>query len=753
MKFETDSLCAVVFLLLTQLAVDAARECTRNSKLYLLSLLPYPDDRPNFQPSWDEGPPLIIAEDLAVDLINDRTDILRDYCLELIRGDSGCDIRTTAVIAFAEHVLRTEPRVAGIVGPGCSTSSVTVSPLSGVNKIALINVHVAGSLLLEDRERYPYSFGTLDSTEVFVETAIALMRKNDWTDVAAFYDESRVYYYSTLQAFQKEVQNLSDYRIALSSAVYDTFFPFDVLMQVNVRIVFLLVGPDLLSKILCLAYHLKLVFPVYQWIIVSRTAEEVESTAFSYNGKFYSCNDDELKTAVNGSIIMHYKLKPQDLEASTEVGQNISYVEFDNTYSRRIEDFNSHSNSNLTVEPSFWAPSYFDAVWSLALAMNNSIPLLDEMGLSLTEYGFGQQIITDVIRNELLQLSFNGVSGRINFKPESGYVDRAVDVYQVDAGSMDLVAYHRSGEINITQLSHAHFVNGSFDSYMATPPLPAAIVFMIIAVIGFLLTAMTHTLTVAFRKHKCVRASSPKESHFAFIGCYLIITAIFSYIALIMDTAASKRHCILNHLVFIAFGIGFTLVLATICVKTWRLYRIFVHFINPGRLISDWVLTTVILLLTVISLIICIAWITVDPFKVSVMQNFTTVDETPVLEITIVCKQSSYFTWFGTLLGYNSALMVCALWLAVLTRHNRNRNFSTRSVVVLVYTLAVSLGLGLPLYFIMQVLGLKTLEFVVMCVLLSGIVYFCLVLLFLPPLLPVIRVKVIQFYHSYRIDV
>jgi len=123
--------------------------------LYLLSMLPYPDARPRFQPSWDEGPTLILAEQLAVEQANRREDILEGYNVELIKADSGCNINSKALMAFVSNVLHSGRNVTGIVGPGCSTSATTVSLLNGRDSIPLVNVHIAGSHLLTNRAEYP----------------------------------------------------------------------------------------------------------------------------------------------------------------------------------------------------------------------------------------------------------------------------------------------------------------------------------------------------------------------------------------------------------------------------------------------------------------------------------------------------------------------------------------------------------------------------------------------------------------------
>lgn len=121
--------------------------------LNLLSLLPYPDTESLLKPSWDEGPTLFLAQQLAVDHINQRSEILANYSLTLIHGDSGCNLETKAFHAVIDHtVYNRENQIAGILGRSCSTSVAAVSPLLWRSGIDLINIHMAGSLWLADRK-------------------------------------------------------------------------------------------------------------------------------------------------------------------------------------------------------------------------------------------------------------------------------------------------------------------------------------------------------------------------------------------------------------------------------------------------------------------------------------------------------------------------------------------------------------------------------------------------------------------------
>ena len=132
--FSFRQVVVVLLHIVVQIAANCSATNHTNCELttttfYILSLLPYPDDNPALQPSWDEGPTLFLAEQLAVEHINNRHDILQDYHLELVQGDSGCNIKSKAILAFVEHVLASGKQIVGIVGPGCSTSTAIVSPL------------------------------------------------------------------------------------------------------------------------------------------------------------------------------------------------------------------------------------------------------------------------------------------------------------------------------------------------------------------------------------------------------------------------------------------------------------------------------------------------------------------------------------------------------------------------------------------------------------------------------------------------
>ena len=88
-----------------------------------------------------------LAAKLAVEIINNRSDILHGYTLELLRGDSGCNVVSKASTSLVENLFYKGKQVVGIIGPGCSTAGLFVSNIISTNHrgISIPTIHLGGS--------------------------------------------------------------------------------------------------------------------------------------------------------------------------------------------------------------------------------------------------------------------------------------------------------------------------------------------------------------------------------------------------------------------------------------------------------------------------------------------------------------------------------------------------------------------------------------------------------------------------------
>ena len=105
-----------------------------------------------------------------------------------------------------------------------------------------------------------------------------------------------------------------------------------------------------------------------------------------------------------------------------------------------------------------------------------------------------------------------------------------------------------------------------------------------------------------------IRASSYRLGQLAFIGCYLIMLCFLCFTIREVATTTSVSITSLCVIQAWCLPLGLTLILGTLTAKTWILYFIFIHLKNPGKLLDDKVLMTVVVILAGFDVILCSVW-------------------------------------------------------------------------------------------------------------------------------------------------
>ena len=100
--------------------------------LYLLTLLSYVDN--DTSPITD-GDFIIAGAELAVAEINNRSDLLENYRLELIPANDGCILGWKSVINLIDNLYYGGKQIVGIIGPECSDAVKAVASLTGKPEI------------------------------------------------------------------------------------------------------------------------------------------------------------------------------------------------------------------------------------------------------------------------------------------------------------------------------------------------------------------------------------------------------------------------------------------------------------------------------------------------------------------------------------------------------------------------------------------------------------------------------------------
>ena len=713
--------------------------------LSLLTMLPFPNPIPQFDPSWNEGDKILPALYLAVDQINNRTDLLPCHRLDLVVVDGGCDIAATTAISSTIGLIG-ETKVVGLVGPGCSSSSLQTAQLLNRSEVNLIQIHGGGSPLLADRSKYPNSLGLLGSTQSFVDLSLALMKKTGWHNIAILFESNRVYYRSTKETFVASLN--SNVSVLFASPVYTTFYPLDGIRSSLARITFVFTSPSHSLRIMCLAYHMGLIYPAYQWVIISRRLSDFvaenaslsHSITFTYSRRVYTCTlASLLNTALEGTFLLNYQIETLDLENSKFA--NTSFREFLELYKERADSYN--------VTTTYWSYYFYDSVWAWArvlhqMTVNNS-NIFDN-------FHYGNKTLVNAMLNEFYacDFAFEGMSGLISFNSSSGFYDRPSNLYQIVGGEERHVAYNNG--TTIVKLQSLEVVPDLVRTQSSQVHIALIVVLAVVQFVEFFAVVLLQVLMVVYRNKKSVRASSPNLSHFAFIGLYVLLFALQlnSFIEIKVhsdDVSGAVCQAIWAWL----FPIGFTLTISTVTVRTWRLYRIFTHYLNPGKFISNPALITMIVILLSVDVVVAVVWTSIDPLRLVVIETNVRIGSANELVLDRSCQSQSgfglqgYAIWLVIIMSIRITLLIVMVVLSLLTRRIPNKTFATSSLRIFAYIFSGVLCLGFMLYYLIIYLNLNAnVQHFILHLMLNALIILYMGCVFVPPLMPAIHAKLKQ---------
>lgn len=702
MNFE--ELLMLFFLLSTGVfisyCVEAEGGCEEShhgctSQLAILAMAPFSDSERNA--SWPAGPGLIPAARLAVDHINNRTDVLENFTLVLLEGHSACEHVQQARVNLTAQVLHhnLSEKVVGIVGPGCSESAISVGDLVVRQKLNLIQVSIGTTP--DINSTLENSFRSIGSSLLYVDALLEMASQYKWNRVGVLFDSGRPFHIKTYNAFRDAFQKrfvggqLYSYPL-IDNSKFAEFL--EEILENYFRVVFVFARGNYASNVLCLTYKkYNMSFTNrLQYLFAERTREEFLAENASI------CTPDEMAIALNGVILMNNVPHRKDTESNNTVA-GISFREFNKTY---YESYLMTDAPNIYAMVSRHFSGFYDAVWTLALALNHSTEYVD-----LSQYKFGNPtggMVTDKMREIILnnEFQFQGMSGLIAFDSERRDVPtigvELLQCTQEDNSSNCETGSFANDTLDFTRLVE---IDDEFkvEIHIVVPQELGITVILLAGIIAVLLFA----LQVVFCKYstiKEIKAMSPKLNAFIFSGCYLLT------LILIVTTFQEAFPHLLQHPVvfgvtcsvdYWCMAVSFSLIFGTISSKTWRIYRIFDHF-RQGRVkyVSDKILTSFITSLVAIDIVLLTSWSLIDPWRLS--REPVERDDISVFN-RHVCKCDNYAFWISTLFAYKGLLVVLALALSVLVKRVKKKAFKmTKQIIALIYSLLFILFIGLSIY-------------------------------------------------------
>ena len=330
--------------------------------------------------------------DAAVELINNSSNLLPCHNLTLVYRDDGCsDTRSRHSENLASSLVSglfprdSESRVVGILGPACLESARKVVYVADKPEIDLIVLHTGGSLMLgRDTKNSLDILGS--SRPLLFHLYLTLIEESGWKSICVLYDSNSHYYHDLKDGFLHKLHP-KGVRASVVVPVSSSFYALDEIRNSGVRIVFIFASAEHVRRLLCLAYHMNLIYPMYQWIVFRDTVlNGIDSIitgvfTFIYGEQTYTCLSENLMHAVEQSFVITFQVITN---SETEVKSNSDREELGN--------IRSAAAPILTSMSTIWVYSIYNGLWAWATVLHNLLSVEHEV-----VFDYGNASLTDLI--------------------------------------------------------------------------------------------------------------------------------------------------------------------------------------------------------------------------------------------------------------------------------------------------------------------------------------------------------------------
>ena len=695
--------------------------------LYLLHLYPAPLPDNVSNTAWDKGLEMIPAGRIAVNQINNRSDILQNYKLEIIdipSEDCGKHIIVEGLVGLYEQIVGPKRAcIVGVVGLYCSSVTNAIAPIINHSKINFVQLASSTSLPHRDTERFPHLFHTVASSKIFNRAVVAMMNEFTWTNISSVYSSTRILFRTTSRDFVTHAQmdgKSVNPHIPITKKDQSVSEMFQQINKAGARIAYFSATQVELARILCEALkkgfvssnylELKYVYIIHDYTIDIITSDSVVSET--------KCTREEIHTAFEGIFLLHYRLfRPND----TNLISDVTYRQYYDLYKEEIKKFSTETEREL--EDNLYANTFYDQVWALALALNNAL------GNNLQSAQ--KEHIQKALVRELKNNSFNGTSGFVDFS-KGQEVQTAVSIYQVQNGKMVLIGIYDNEGIKFMNNFDAKTVpSDTWTTRNIIIPLWLGIGIIVLD-IALLLLILFHILSIIYwRKQPEIKSTSIGMSLLILTGCNSLCFSVM--LTTILELVNNSGLYVLCHFeVWLSIN-GINLIFIILFLRLLRIFHIFRSYRSTGKYWSDRYLLLYIVLICSVMNIVLVAWTTEDPLELKTGIN----TEAQVPFYYQYCNSKFQTVFLGITSSWFAVLMTLLTFLSIQTRHIKRKHYKdTKKVLFFVFGVMITMPFCVTLLLIYFRMGSVIVIYVCKCLPNLVIVALCQAFLFLPKIAP-----------------
>jgi gamma-aminobutyric acid type B receptor len=608
---------AVAIILAAQLLPSLAEHSGDNTgKIRFLTLVPWEDELNRTHAGWDAGPDLLAAGRVAVKEVNQRSDLLPGYELEMIEGKhESCGL--TGANNGIYHLTREgfDPpnnTVIAVLGLFCSTSAVEISRLAGMAN--LLQISAANSPVFSDVSNFPYLWRVLVSADAYAEMTIQLLIKRNWSRIAIIQDIATIFHSGIGDALTASLPKWN-FTLHYHNGLVQTRQSIvdNSLMEIKnagARIVFVSATGPQTAQLLCTAAEYDMVYPDYVWIITDFFVSSLEGEIDKLH-----CDKATLHKGTEGILIAFFNLDSANMSSFTNASGK-SYANYSAEYEKELQQTKAqYYDTGYEKGDVLYAGLLYDQVWALALGLNDSLPKLESENIHLDGNNFNSKRMTDIIEESLRKVSFIGATGHIKFTDDREVLT-PIDIFQVSNSTEVLIAKYF-----ITNKSLIFINEASLDLPNDTIPhkklLFSNVHYVVVAalysiIIGVSLIVIVFlALFIHCRKKPEIKATGLLLSLIMSCGCFCLCLDSIIVATLASFEVSKPLFAVLCNMDTLLLFNGLSLIFVTLFIRLLRIHKIFNNnsMSYLGWCWRNYFLTFVILVITIIPNLLWVVWV------------------------------------------------------------------------------------------------------------------------------------------------
>ena len=697
--------------------------------LHIIAVVPTMDgvDNTHLLSKWEQGEEVLSGAYLAASELGKPS---HGYKLEVVPVIvPQCDLNE-GIVPFVEELISKENNIIGIVGYFCHNIAQHFSEIIKHNKTTVVQIS-ATSL---DRDSVPHiQHGILPISESTARATVELIVRMGWRKVAVISSQD-MNFLDAKHAFLKEAEGHGIQVISqLENRHLSTKEYLDELQNTGAKIIIGFLPLYEVLDVLCTAYLHGFRWPQYAWIFT-------DPSTIDNNSKFTSQNTT-IVDAFNGAIFLY-----PHLGNFYDSSNRSNYV----AYLNESLDL-SETEVTASLEGNPHANVLYDSVWAIAHTLSRSLSILKERNLSLSSINIRanqsctRNEIMDVLEEQLSELSFQGITGFLNFSRSTASMETSVKLIQVQNGQPVHIGSYKFSFNQFflnKQLIIGEIPTDTLDHIYVLYPTYVTVVLFIVITMCFAMTFISMCLYFHYRKHPSIKATSSTLSSCLFIGCYfLLASSSFHTInsgIIRQKTEKSYRAFICMFDIYL-INIGTDIMFATVIAKTVRIYYIFRKFGKVHQICFDQGLFFLVLAIVFVKIIFLIFWTCLDVSLLIDTEQYVKQSIPPYFLVTQKCQNEYPEVWLTLQYTYSMVLAFFMVLLAVLTRKIKRDDFKdTKKINMLVGALVFDLCIFLPSWAILRLIGYVNLSRIAYGVGVTSAAFLCQVFLILPKVVPLL---------------